>query len=246
MDNFIELYRPWLRFFLCLSVCFALKTFISNEIKKAPQELADKIFLDNYNNVYRIRGMLGISGGTGVALIAKSGKKVVLTNRHVCLGTGDYVSMHNGNFGGQSAVLYKDLEADLCVIDFPSHIPVAEIPLSSKIARGNEIVHAVGFPLDHDKNLSSGLVLRPLSIEVFGPFKDQTNCNRVFEFNKNKVCAILENIVQTNIVAFPGNSGIPVFNNQNELIGLVSATDPRSNFAAMVLLVDIKRVLNKF
>jgi len=247
MNTLVKLIRPMLRISLCLATCWALLNYIDIRISTAPQVLVDGIFYNNYDKVFSVRSPR-IQGmhGTGVLVKVKSGKSVILTNRHVCDAIGNTVLLTNGLTGGFSGVIYVDEQVDLCVIDFPASIDIAALKVEMITLKGNEISYSIGYPLEHDKSLTTGLVLGAVNLEVRSQFVDQTNCSRIFMVGTTKMCGILQSLIQTSVPTFPGSSGSPVFNKENKFIGLMNSAHPQSNFGAMIYLQDIIRVLNKF
>jgi S1-C subfamily serine protease len=92
----------------------------------------------------------------------------------------------------------------------------------------------------------SGRTIIQTSIPIQSVFSGQQRCSQILANAYDTYCFNIEQMVSTNIQLYPGGSGSPVFNLKNELVGLMSSTAPMSNFGHMVLLSDIKRVLNLY
>lgn len=220
---------------------------LRNTIKYSQQAQNDKIFWDNYDNVIRVEASGNpMAHGTGIIVNTSKGKQVVLTNGHVCEAFSQSPVLNNTLTTQKSNILYVDILSDLCIIEVPKKLEVRAIPLAEKEPRMNQELFSIGYPLGHDKNLLSGRGIGLNTVPMHKLFQGQVRCPQIVVNNFQAYCLTIEQVMATNVVLFPGGSGSPVFNLNNELVGLMSLTSPGSNFGHMVLLSDIKRVLDLY
>jgi len=119
------------------------------------------------------------SWGTGFVMRTKSGKKVIITNDHVCDGMKameDKVKEFNkkvknkkdkkkiknliiGTSGGKwrMKVIAKYAEHDLCMLAAPKYAPVLKLAAKYKF---REKVFTAGYPSIHDMTTNQGVVLK--------------------------------------------------------------------------------------
>lgn len=216
--------------------------------KNANQRVTDNIFYNNYNNVLTVE-MPGnpMSHGTGVLVKTAKNKLVVLTNRHVCdaLG-GPSVFLNNDVISASESILYKDETVDLCLISVSKELKTEGIKIADNAPRKNESIFSIGYPYEFGKNLIEGRIVGDAIIPVYEVFTDQSRCQALPVINGTAYCYNEENLVSTNALQFPGGSGSPVFNSNNELVGLMSVSHGMTHFGGMIYLKDIKRVLSQF
>ncbi len=208
---------------------------------------SDQIFYSNLNKIVKVASPENhLSHGTGVLLRTATNKLVVLTNRHVCDDFNPVVYLENKTINGIGQVLYVDLPADLCLISPPAEFTATPTKLAASEPDANQEVYSMGYPLYHDINLIAGRVIGETKIPVMNTYSTQLNCKEIVNRNDQFYCITEENLVATNAFLFPGGSGSPVFNSNNELVGLMAVTATGSNFGHMVYLNDIKRVLSLY
>lgn len=215
--------------------------------KNANQRMTDNIFYDNYNNVLTVEAIGNpMSHGTGVLIKTAKNRLVVLTNKHVCNALEPNILINNDLITSTESVLYKDEIVDLCLLTVSKDLKVKDIKLAPEPARKNQTIFSLGYPYDFSKNLIEGRIIGDALIPVYEIFMDQEKCKAVPVINNIAYCYNEENLVSTNALQFPGGSGSPVFNSNNELVGLMAVSHGMTHFGGMIYLKDIRRVLNKF
>jgi S1-C subfamily serine protease len=152
----------------------------------------------------------GTSGGTGFVLDA--GRGLVVTNFHVVNGGTRFAVGVDGNLRTATIAGAAPCD-DLAVLRVADHSGMETFPLGSQrhLKQGEQVV-AVGYPASAslDDNLSStaGVVSRVQS-SFLAPAPDAPS---------------YPNVVQTDAALNPGNSGGPLIDERNQLVGVNTAT----------------------
>lgn len=143
--------------------------------------------------------------GSGV-VVTESG--LVLTSYHV---VADAKRVEIRFYDGQTSeatVMQAIPEKDLALVrpkSIPDDLPPATLGSSRNLAPGSEVV-AVGFPFGIGPSVSAGVV-SGLDRQFVSPDKRQS----------------LDNLIQFDAAANPGNSGGPLVNMDGEVVGIVTA-----------------------
>lgn len=195
------------------------------------------------------------SGGTGFSVVAPSGKVYTLTNRHVC-GLAE-----NGIMSAQSEyhkhhtllrILEISEEHDLCLLE---GLPNVEgYVLNTAEAAIYEKIYVIGHPHLEPNTYREGLLRIREDIELqannikreedcVGKYRLRTMRQFIFTFN---ICVESMDSFSTSISLYPGNSGSPVFNDQNYLVGVVFATSTSDYNGFYVPLGYVKRLLERY
>lgn len=199
------------------------------------------------------------TGGTGFAIQAQSGRVYTLTNNHVCRLNDEGV-MHAEIPGTTRFYELRILErasfTDLCVLEaMPGY---SGVPLADNASLGEE-VGVVGHPYLYPLTLSIGRLIANQTIQVVIEINgSRANCEgegfqyldrtqlppMVVNFGIGAICIRSVRSIFTNIVIYPGNSGSPAVNFWGNVTGVAFAGDDRTNYAFLIPLRDIKRLLS--
>ncbi len=154
---------------------------------------------------------VGGAGGTGFLLKAADGRKLIITNKHICDSNpvGGIFLLLQGERGYVATNPVKSSFTDLCALTPTSNLFEGRegIEEASSGAVKDDSFRVFGHPM-----------LRPLTITegtVMGYEKIDPHDNTL------AVITMLSGFA--NIVVLPGNSGSPAVNNQGKLIGVVFA-----------------------
>jgi S1-C subfamily serine protease len=144
--------------------------------------------------------------GTGVVIINNG---TILTNLHVIQGGEDNLKVYFFDGTESEAVVLKRMpESDLAVIrakKIPDDLLPATLRSTGGLMVGDRVM-AVGFPFNIGPSASSGIV---------------SGLKRVYDTpEKNEV---LNNLIQFDAAANPGNSGGPLVTMDGEVVGIVTA-----------------------
>lgn len=143
--------------------------------------------------------------GSGV-VVTESG--LVLTSYHVVADAKRVEVMFYDGQTSEATVMQAIPEKDLALVrpkSIPDDLPPATLGSSRNLAPGSEVV-AVGFPFGIGPSVSAGVV-SGLDRQFVSPDKKQS----------------LNNLIQFDAAANPGNSGGPLVNMDGEVVGIVTA-----------------------
>lgn len=183
--------------------------------KDGPARGAPKAGADASSGKEKRQGAPQNEAGSGRAIARNIGSGVVvtdngiiLTNYHVIAGARRLTVTFYDGHESEAWVLNVLPEKDLAVIrakSLPDDLPAATLGSSRDLAPGDEVV-AVGFPFGIGPSVSAGVV---------------SGLNRKFVSPENK--QDLDDLIQFDAAANPGNSGGPLVNMNGEVVGIVTA-----------------------
>ncbi len=143
--------------------------------------------------------------GTGVVIVDSG---VILTNLHVAAGAQKlHITFHDGQ-ETTARVIAAQPENDLAVLqaqEVPDDLRPATMVSTDGLLPGDRVA-AVGFPFGIGPSVSSGVV---------------SGLQRSFESPDGKLS--MNNLIQFDAAANPGNSGGPLVNMDGEVVGIVTA-----------------------
>lgn len=186
------------------------------------------------------------SMGSGSYVYAPSGRVIILTNWHICRHADAQKKVSyrlDHDVVVQTPYVKSDINVDLCAIYLPQEFYRQALQVAGRDAQTFEQVMVMGYPLDGPLTPSYGyyLITSVLNINM-GPGPDG-NCPPGIEkqegFFGEVYCLKEYNLGMTSAVIYPGNSGSPLLNMRNELIGVMNSGDQRSNFGNFVQRKDV-------
>ena len=213
--------------FIMLSTITIIFSKKVNNSKKNDFETISKsvVSIESY------KGLMSEKLGSGFIYKTDDKNAYILTNNHVVENSTDvkiYLS-EKDSVNGE-------------IIGYSSNFDVAVIRIENKnykalsIAKDNNIkmgdtVYTIGTPLSHEffNSLSSGVISKT------SRFRFETNSNE----------NTLMNMIQTDIVTNPGNSGGPLFNEKLEVIGICTSNIETSNISGISFAIPISQIINK-
>ena len=147
-----------------------------------------------------------ISGiGTGVVLVDRG---VILTNMHVVTGARRVKVTFADGTESQARIIGLKPEQDLAVLQaltVPEGLQAATVKPSTELVPGERVI-AVGFPFGIGPSVSSGVV---------------SGLKRQFRSQEGR--EKLDNLIQFDAAANPGNSGGPLVTMDGSVVGIVTA-----------------------
>lgn len=173
------------------------------------------------------REILSSSFGAGMLLQANSAGYLFATARHV-ISTSDWsvmkkpramVSLASGVWSGAD-VIGRHQNLDLALVWLPRHSGLGEFVQPVAEAKEGEGIFVIGHPEGLKFTLSTGIISR-----------------------------LQENVLQISAPVSPGNSGGPVYDEQGNLVGVVSSTFDKSaqpNAENLNFAVAAKALLHEF
>lgn len=201
-----------------------------------------RIYSTLSQSVVRITNESESSGGTGFIVQTASGKRLTLTNWHVC-GSESHKWAYRANEFSQVKlrVIASDPLFDLCVLE-PAAGPAVVVSRNSPTPHNT--LYVVGHPLLKEASATHGSVIGPVKVDLTMPFN--TVCpdgfTLIFGF-QGAGCAGSFDLIDTTVQVFPGSSGSPVINEYQELVGVINGVDGRTGWGMMVRLEDVKTFL---
>lgn len=163
-------------------------------------------------------------GGTGFEILSPSGRKYTLTNRHICDAGATLAQLPGRSLPLRVIEIYRD--ADLCLLAGIKDIPAAELA---------------------DAEPAPG---EPVSIYGFGELLPLTKTVGEYVGSMNNLMVLLMFGFQSGYVTatiLPGNSGSPVFNSSDKVIGVAFASGDSIAWRALIVQwIDIKKFLEPY
>lgn len=155
-----------------------------------------------------------VASGSGV-LVSADG--YIVTNNHVVKDADELMVTLNDKNDYKAKVIGTDPASDLAVIKIEgNNFPHLNFANSDNVRVGQWIL-AIGYPLDLETTVTSGIV---------------SAIARDININSRNSQAPLESFIQTDAAVNPGNSGGALVNTNGDLIGINSAiASPTGSFA---------------
>lgn len=155
-----------------------------------------------------------VASGSGV-LVSANG--YIVTNNHVVNHADELTVTLNDKNDYKAKVIGTDPASDLAIIKIEgNNFPFLNFANSDNVRVGQWIL-AIGYPLDLETTVTSGIV---------------SALSRDIDINSRNSQAPLESFIQTDAAVNPGNSGGALVNTNGDLIGINSAiASPTGSFA---------------
>lgn len=189
-------------------------------------------------------------GGTGWGATTKRGKKVIVTNDHVCeVQSGGFVTVEQSSGNKlRKKVLTRNAQRDICLVqgtDIPS------LTLSDEPAKRFDTVKIFGHPFLDPAQPATGAYIGDALVPFYEMAGNGGKCTEGTEerqvdtfFGAITVCVRIEELGLTTVPTFPGNSGSPVLNARGEVVGIINSGDNRTNHGAFVPLPYLREMLD--
>jgi Do/DeqQ family serine protease len=171
-------------------------------------------FGDMFGGRENMQPQLQRGSGSGVIISADG---YIVTNNHVVDGADELSVTLSNNKTFKGKVIGKDASSDLAVIQIEgNNLPFMNFANSDEVRLGQWVL-AIGYPLNLDATVTSGIVSAK---------------SRSLGINSRKSNTPLEAFIQTDAAINPGNSGGALVNLNGDLIGINSAiASPTGSYA---------------
>ncbi len=187
--------------------------------------------------------------GTGFNLKTPAGSVVTVTAAHVCAYNEHNLLIADFDNPPWSFlhILALDPEHDLCFLEpAPDHPPL-NIAVE---AFEHQAIHTVGFPHGGHETTTYGMSLEMKTGMAKDTGIDAYLCGgagaKLIEKGKSYFCIRQSEVVSSSMEVHPGNSGGPVINENNEVVGVLESEDPRTNRGYFIPLTPLWQLLSKF
>lgn len=152
---------------------------------------------------------------------------VIVTNKHVVSGEGDYTVITNDNKKYPAKNIFQDPLNDLAIIKIEAvDLPVLPLADSDSLSLG-QIAIAIGTPLGEFKNTVTTGIVSGLGRGI--------TAGSPYEGFVEK----LDNVIQTDAAINPGNSGGPLLNSAGEVIGVNTAVSQEGQNIGFAIPVNV-------
>lgn len=248
------MYKLLLVLIIGLTSCISAEKQIiekSNEIS-IYEAIGDSVFRVGYEN----------SWGTAFAVRTRSGKKVLITNDHVCDGLiadkkkdkklNNLIYDSYGN-KWKMKILAKYKYHDLCMLAAPRFASTLKLAVKNNF---REKVFTAGFPSIKDMTTGEGVILKMDYAEDFPYPLEPKNCKGSKYKIKNilhfsvfgpvmvPTCLLIPPRLQTSIKSGGGASGSPIVNKKGEVSGVVLGIAGQLGFTQVVPLKYLRNFLD--
>jgi 2-alkenal reductase len=183
------------------------------------------LYAGSRDGVVTIEGTFGVGhteGGSGFVVNARRG--LIVTASHVVTSatagsttateaTAVYIVLDDGTRTGARLVGYDLFEDTALVQVDPAHLGLHALPLGrARSLRVGDPVAVIGSPFENRASLSTGVVSQ-LDRQIAAPGP----------------CFPTTGVIQTDAAVNKGNSGGPLLNARGEVVGMVTAINPRAH-----------------
>ena len=194
--------------------------------------------------IVEILTLSGNGGGTGFN-IKYRGKTAIVTNDHVCaVHVGGYVIVKNDS--GQKfrkKILKRNEVRDLCLVE---GIPGYTATIGENPPERFDTLKVIGHPFLKMTTIATGQYLGSGVEFIMKQADSSGGCDEAAEPVETmfgRYCALAMELSSTSIKIHPGNSGSPVFNTNDEVIGVINSADNRDNNGMFVPLSYLKDLI---
>ncbi len=212
------------------------------------------------NSIVRVLDPSGRGGGTGFAVATPiNGRKVIVTNWHVCqvaVRGAVLVNTPQGNM--LSYVIAADPKRDLCAVEAPEDTPI--LAVSETRPSQFEHLHVLGHPRLEQLTLEYGRYTGEFTVAIAMEPNDDGECfkgmkptAKIAPYEQREstaesmfgleLCVMPYQLAQTTVRIYPGNSGSPVLNERGQIVGVMNASDNESFKGLMIPLRHLKGFL---
>ena len=227
----------------------------------------ERVFANAAPSIVSLEDTVVGARGTGFLVRAKSGKRVIVTNAHVCEinpGKPMFAVFHRMEDSLRSPlrfpaiVVKKDGSHDLCIVSVPVDLKAEPLELADEVYSDSHL-YIIGYPAINLLSSSDGFVRGyqlvdqeyPLDIKLCVGKKHYTKTVPIEQENgattKEKRCFLRAKFMFTDALGDHGQSGSPGLNGDGEVVGVMSLiTGNARPFAYLVPLESLREFLSSY
>lgn len=213
---------------------------------------AGELMQENGGQILKLTPVANDStGGTGFLIQAPSGDVFTMTNRHICqLGRDGKLEAHWDNSERIEVLNILEVHetADLCIL---TGVPGASGLILADELTWYDTLTAIGHPLLKPLTIAQGWAISRGQVDIVDPDLSEAECSAEggkpgtvsTPFGPLVICQQSFDGIETSIIAYPGNSGSPVFNPSGGVVGVIFASSSGTNWGVMVPLDTVQKML---
>lgn len=169
--------------------------------------------------------------GSGFIYKIENDKAYILTNNHVVDNTNNIKILITEDISVEATLLGQDKYLDVAVLTIQNNKYKALKLNKKNNLKIGDTVYTIGTPIDKEffNTTSSGIISKTSRLRV------ETNANE----------DILMDMIQTDIITNPGNSGGPLLNEKIEVIGICTSIIETNNISGISFAVPMTHIINK-
>lgn len=242
---------------IVLALALAFTSYLS--VTKKPIDFAEDLMMAKQESILQISHKMGM--GTVFVMKTKSGKKVGITNNHVCHKFKKFtLTPREGGVTYKSQLIANYAFHDLCMVTVPQNLPALNL---GDVALIDEPLYTAGFAGMPAMSSSRGYLRMTMTVPE-GDFNipvkicqgkvedipDRTHEGKLIKDKKGKVklkkaCLVTATMIFTSIPVTYGASGSPILNEAGEVVGVVMAMQGTLSHCIGVPLENLKNFLDQ-
>ena len=203
---------------------------------------------DLRSSIFRVENERGNGWGTAFA-VTYGDKNFLVTNAHVCdISDNDKMYADVGGGRVEVPIIAKSKSHDLCLIGAFSGVEPLEISERNELESGEE-VYTAGFPAMPYMYMASGEYQGVLDLPMGEPLTTPEECTSkggtVATAIFFQVCVTVKPFIMTHMISDGGSSGSPIFDQNGEVVGVLSIGVGRIGFIGGVPVEYLKELLKE-
>lgn len=187
------------------------------------------IYREMSKSVFKIEMPVGLGAAVGTAFVIDTQDgRIAMSAAHVCANSQDgtvIASKFNSMQNEKLKILGLDEKLDLCALEAPKDIPA--LKLAKGVLQQFQTLYSAGYPMNTALTPRSGNLIA-------------ANLNT---FDHSSTPSVME---ETSIATFPGDSGSPVVDENNGLVGVLTQAEMEILTSNMVTRKSILEFLREF
>jgi S1-C subfamily serine protease len=175
--------------------------------------------------------VIGSDGGSGTGWVLDAEEGLIVTNGHVIEGNRSFEVQRPTGERQDAELVSVAICDDLAVLRVEDTEGLVTLPIGEQSAlEAGDTVYVLGYPgnfqQEPDLQATAGIVSQVETSADLGPLADAD-------------LQVYENVIQTDAAINPGNSGGPMVNQDGELVGVNTLSDPETQQQGYAIGADL-------